>query len=372
MDSLTETGNNALLDEGRRVIQICNSCRYCEGFCAVFPAMEKRFDFTSGDLKYLANLCHDCRECYYSCQYSPPHEFQVNVPKTFAAIRQQTYREYAWPSFMVSLFSNSKRALLVSTFIFPVFFILASLLIVGPEILFTAYSDENGSFYRIVSHTMLVWGFGSAGIFAVIAMLVGGYRFWQEITAEKSAVFDLHAVVRALHDAMRLRYLGGASGEGCAYPEEQASNLRRRFHHLTFYGFMLCFAATSVATVYHYLFDLHAPYAFFSLPVQLGFFGGIMLLAGPLGLLYLKRIRDPKPAEALQTGMDITFLVLLITTSITGLLLLLLRETGMMGIMLVIHLGLVMGLFITMPYGKFVHGIYRLSALVKNAKEEGV
>jgi citrate/tricarballylate utilization protein len=42
-----------------------------------------------------------------------------------------------------------------------------------------------------------------------------------------------------------------------------------------------------------------------------------------------------------------------------------------MGIMLVIHLGLVMGLFLTMPYGKFVHGIYRFAALNKYTKEEG-
>ena len=33
---------------------------------------------------------------------------------------------------------------------------------------------------------------------------------------------------------------------------------RRRMHHFTFYGFMLCFAATSVATLYHYLLDMPA------------------------------------------------------------------------------------------------------------------
>ncbi|MEA7586048.1 hypothetical protein ONO39_27010, partial [Salmonella enterica subsp. enterica serovar Anatum] len=25
--------------EVERVMQVCNACRYCEGFCAVFPAM---------------------------------------------------------------------------------------------------------------------------------------------------------------------------------------------------------------------------------------------------------------------------------------------------------------------------------------------
>ncbi|MBV8868009.1 MAG: CitB family transcriptional regulator, partial [Acetobacteraceae bacterium] len=57
--------------EARREMEVCNACRYCEGFCAVFPAMELRREFSSGDLSYLANLCHNCRGCYYACQYAP-------------------------------------------------------------------------------------------------------------------------------------------------------------------------------------------------------------------------------------------------------------------------------------------------------------
>ena len=31
--------------EVSRQMQICNACRYCEGFCAVFPAMTRRLEF---------------------------------------------------------------------------------------------------------------------------------------------------------------------------------------------------------------------------------------------------------------------------------------------------------------------------------------
>jgi MinD superfamily P-loop ATPase len=55
-----------LLKEGERQMTICNACRYCEGYCAVFPAMELRRTFSKGDLVYLANLCFDCRDCYYA------------------------------------------------------------------------------------------------------------------------------------------------------------------------------------------------------------------------------------------------------------------------------------------------------------------
>jgi citrate/tricarballylate utilization protein len=68
-------------DEVARQMRICNACRYCEGFCAVFPAMTRRLDFGRADVQYLANLCHSCGACLHACQYASPHEFAVNVPK---------------------------------------------------------------------------------------------------------------------------------------------------------------------------------------------------------------------------------------------------------------------------------------------------
>ena len=40
-----------------------------------------------------------------------------------------------------------------------------------------------------------------------------------------------------------------------------------------------------------------------------------------------------------------------------------------MGMLLVVHLGVVLALFVTLPYGKFVHGLYRAAALIKHALE---
>ena len=170
-------------------------------------------------------------------------------------------------------------------------------------------------------------------------------------------------------DSLRLRYLDGG-GDGCAYPDELPSHARRRFHHLTFYGFMLCFAATTLAAFYHNVLGWEAPYPLRSAPVILGSLGGLGLLIGPLGLLCLKARRNPGLTGRKQTGMDIGFLVLLFLTSLTGFLLLALREAPAMGVLLGTHLGMVMGLFVTMPYGKFVHAIYRFAALVRNAIEK--
>jgi citrate/tricarballylate utilization protein len=60
---------------------------------------------------------------------------------------------------------------------------------------------------------------------------------------------------------------------------------------------------------------------------------------------------------------------MLFLTSLTGFLLLVLRGTGLMGLLLAIHLGVVFALFLSLPYGKFVHGLYRFLALVKYAGE---
>jgi len=337
--------------EGERIMTICNACRYCEGFCAVFPAMERRLNFTEADLNYLANLCHNCAECYYACQYAPPHEFAVNVPKTLAEIRERSYRKYAWP-----------RALRIGAW-----WALAVGLIVA-VLLARGRTAPEADFYAVISHRAMVATFGIAAVFILIAHLAGFARFWNESGVGLARFLHPSALAKAMRDVLSLVNLS-SGGAGCTYPDQRHSQARRRFHHFTFYGFMLCFASTTTAAVYHYVLGLRAPYSYASLPVVLGTLGGIGLLIGPIGLYALKRRRDPAIADAKQDPMDVSFIALLFFTSLTGLLLLVLRETEAMGWLLAIHLGVVLGLFLTLPYGKFVHGIYRSAALVRSALE---
>jgi citrate/tricarballylate utilization protein len=132
----------------------------------------------------------------------------------------------------------------------------------------------------------------------------------------------------------------------------------------------LDFAATSIAAFYDHFLDWQAPYPYFSAPVVLGTVGGVALIIGTAGLLYLKWKSDRAPADASMLNMDVAFLALLFLTSLTGLLLLGFRETSAMGTLLVIHLGVVAGLFITLPYGKFAHVVYRYAALVRYSIEQ--
>jgi citrate/tricarballylate utilization protein len=92
------------------------------GFCAVFPAMTRRLEFGKADVHYLANLCHNCGACLHACQYAPPHEFGINIPKAMAEVRGQTYADYAWPPAMGKLYQKNgltlSLALVAGLFLF--------------------------------------------------------------------------------------------------------------------------------------------------------------------------------------------------------------------------------------------------------------
>ena len=340
------------MQDARRAMDVCNACRYCEGFCDVFPAMERRLEFSESDIDYLANLCHNCAECYYACQYAPPHEFAVNVPQVFAEIRAQSYRKYAWPKY-----------LRISAWLAVAIGIFIALLLAGGS------SAPNANFYGVISHEAMVVTFSVAGACVFLAQIMGFWAFLRESGESLPALFRLSTLVPAAGRVLSLKNLD-SHGAGCTYPDEHHSQARRYFHHFTFYGFLLCFASTTVAAIYHFTGRI-APHPYLSLPVVLGTLGGIGLLIGPVGLYWLKRRRDPAIVDAKQDGMDISLLALLFLTSLTGLLLLILRETPAMGTLLRIHLGIVLGLFLTLPYGKFVHGIYRSAALMRSVLETG-
>ncbi|PHM20293.1 MAG: tricarballylate utilization protein TcuB [Curvibacter sp. PD_MW3] len=358
--------------EVARQLQICNACRYCEGFCAVFPAMTRRLEFGQADIHYLANLCHNCGACLHACQYAPPHEFAVNVPQAMAKVRLSTYTDFAWPPSLGRLYQRNGLTVALATAGALAFFMMLTLWLKDTLWRVPALAD----FYAIFPHNLLVGLFAPVFLFAVLALALGVRRFWREVTpgrdyeAPALAAIQGAAAAEAATDALRLKYLDGGHGEGCNNEDDAWTLWRRRFHHATFYGFLLCFAATSVATLYHYLLGWVAPYDLPSLPKLLGAAGGVSLLVGTAGLFRLNLRRHPQHGDAAQKPMDRGFMALLFFTSLTGLGLWGARGTAVMPALLALHLGVVMALFLTLPYGKFAHGIFRSAALFKWSLEK--
>ncbi len=359
---------------------VCNSCRYCEAYCPVFQAMEERLTFTSGDVAYLANLCHNCGECLYACQYAPPHEFGIDVPKTFSAVRVESYEAAAWPAFAAPAFrrpwATTAVALAVGALSVGLTsaFAARTLLVRDDSVAFSAAAARTfevrdaADFYGVIPHDLMVTLFGIVGLFAIIALSIGYRRFAKVIGDEQMPGREGQAYQRGVGDALTLKHLH-ATGEDCVDAEETRRPWRRWMHHCTFYGFLLCFGSTSVAAIYHLVFGWIAPYAYTSIPVVLGTLGGLGLLIGPAGLFLVDRSRDPALSHRTESALHGPFLALLFLTSATGLLLLVLRASVYMPRLLMVHLAFVLALFVTLPYGKFVHGIYRAAALVKFRKE---
>jgi citrate/tricarballylate utilization protein len=356
-----------ILDEADRLMTVCNSCRYCEGLCAVFPAMEMRRAFSDGDLNYLANLCHACGACYVDCQFSPPHEFNVNVPKTLAIARAESYATYAWPRALSGTFARNGLVISIVTALSMAAFIFGFAALNDPGVLLGVHTAP-GAFYELMPHNAMVALFGAAFLFAILALVMSVRAFWRDIGEPVGGRAAGGSIFQAIRDASELRYLHGG-GVGCYNEDDRPTDRRKLYHHLTFYGFLLCFAATSVATLYHYLLGREAPYAWWDLPVVLGTLGGVGLIVGPVGLFVAKTRRDAALLDEDRYGMDVGFIAMLFLTGVTGLALLALRDTAAMGPLLALHLGAVFALFITMPYGKFVHGIYRFASLVRYAQE---
>jgi citrate/tricarballylate utilization protein len=352
--------------DARHEMEVCNACRYCEGFCAVFPAMELHREFSAADLSYLANLCHNCRGCYYACQYAPPHEWGINVPRSLAQVRAQSYEEYAWPQPLARAFRRNGVVVSLITALSLAIVILLTSRLASQEELYAPHPMALSSFYDVIP----LWIMQLVGlvtfIFSLVALGMGAANFWRDAGPRRPITSS--AILRTASDVFSLRNLGGG-GHGCNDNSERFSMTRRWLHHGMFYGFLLCFASTCAAFVNHVFLGWPAPYPFLSAPVLLGTAGGVALMLGCGGLFAMKLVDDPVPAAQNLLGADVALLLLLALSAATGLALLGLRETVGMGMALAVHLGFILALFVLLPYSKMVHGVYRTAALIRAALE---
>jgi len=351
-----------LFEEANRQLVICNACRYCEGLCPVFRAIETRRDFAKGDVFYLANLCHDCRACYYACMFTPPHEFAINIPQILSEARIESYKQWSWPALLARAFKEPRIAFLLADIVIS-FVIILALVLIGPSRLFVAHTGP-GAFYAVVPYLAMVIPAVALFFFGITIWIRGAIHSWSETNRASHPAMSGKALLEAVGAILALRHLEGG-GPGCTYPEERPSSSRRVYHSFVFWGFLADFMSTTLAFIYQDFLHQLPPYPLTSAPVGFGAAGGILLIIGTAGLTWLKWKSDRAPAVARAYGMDYTFLVTLGLVALTGMLTLIFRATPALGAILVLHLGFIAALFITAPYGKFVHAVYRSLALVR-------
>lgn len=341
--------------EAARQIEICNACRYCEGYCSVFPAMFAEREFTNGDITQLANLCHNCRGCYYACQYTEPHEFALNLPAALAEVRSESMELMGWPGPLAGLFHRYGVALVIA-------------LVLGIAIMFwgvTRIPSGGDGFYAYLAHGAMVSIFAPAFLLPLIALWVSVRRQWRATGGGAVGLGELRA---AFVSAATMRNLAGGQGQGCNFEQEDRfSNARRHAHQSVMWGFFLCFAATASGTILHYLFAIQAPYGLISIPKLFGIPGGILMTIGAAGLAVMKMRADRNLGDRHVWGGEMAFVLLIGWTGLSGLLLFAATGTGAVPSLLALHLGSVLTLFLTTPYSKMAHGAYRFTALVRDA-----
>lgn len=355
-------GETGLYAEANRQLVICNACRYCEGLCPVFRAIETRRDFAKGDVFYLANLCHDCRACYYACMFTPPHQFEINIPRILAQARLESYKHWSWPGILGRAFKEPWiGSVLAGTA--AVLVIAAGAALISPGRLFAGHTGP-GAFYAVVPYLAMVIPAVVLVLFGLGVWLRGGVRSWAETNSSSRARWRGEELFDAIVAALTLRHLDGG-GPGCDYPGERPNSARRIYHAFVFWGFLADFVSTTLAFLYQDFLHLLPPYPLASGPVLFGSAGGILLIVGVAGLMAIKHKSDRTPAFEAAYGVDHIFLGTLGVTALTGMLTLIFRATPALGVLLVVHLACVAALFVTAPYGKFVHAIYRSLALVR-------
>lgn len=350
------------LKKASRDMEICNACRYCETLCPVFPQITQFRTFDKSTLNYLSNLCHNCKGCYHGCQYAPPHEFDLNIPKTFSEIRVDSYIQYAFPNILGKLFA--KNGIVVSIVIalcIAVLFLASSF--------FAKDTASHKTFFDVIPYGVMVFVSSLVFFHVIIAFIIGFRRFWVENGDKLSELRDISLWKYAITSVATLKHLdGGDNAHGCNDIDDRFAHFRKWYHQGVMYGFILTMISTTLAAFYHHILGIHAPYDFDSLVVITGTLGGILIVIGCVGLTVIKIKADKKPISKQLLSMDYSFIAMLFLVNVTGLILLVLRDTSSMPALLCIHLGFVLAFFLLMPYSKFVHLLYRFAALLKYAK----
>lgn len=352
-----------LFEEAKRQLTICNACRFCEGYCAVWPALERRRELDNRDVVQLANLCHDCGECLSACMYADPHPFGVDPPEIFAQLRRTSYQA-GRPAVM-----PSSRPILISMTL-----VLAMVVLTGIVVLshgWSALATVHSSPYSVMRYWLFLAAIGVPFLWGGAWTLRECWAYWsgrQERLRSAGARRASRAALQALGDAGRLRNLHGG-GAACAEDESVTLGAWRRVsHHCVAYGFGLCVLSTVAAAVEQDLLGIEPPYPIISVPVLAGTVGGIGIMVGCIGLSLVRRAAGTSEGgDASRVAM---FTAALGALAATGLLVEVLRDTDAYGALLVLHLAVVATSFALAPFSRFVHGFFRLLALMQDHLEQ--
>jgi quinone-modifying oxidoreductase subunit QmoC len=247
--------------------------------------------------------------------------------------------------------------------------------------------DHGQEFYaHFFPHWLLIVFFSGLTLLTFGGLVVGLFRFWGSMKQADAARGrnggESVGVGTSLGRAVKAVFSHARFGE-C---KDQAS--RKANHLMAFYGFLALFIVTCWAVADLYFLPGLMPDTFPQYPFDLAHpmkilanVGGVLLVVGA-GKAILTRMRAPEDGKHRSTSFDWIFLWLLLGVGLTGFFVEVFRflaedmanRQGVLAHSLglatpayttyLVHLVLVFGLLVYLPYSKFAHIWYRTVAMV--------
>ncbi|CAN2039665.1 quinone-modifying oxidoreductase, subunit QmoC [Candidatus Magnetomoraceae bacterium gMMP-15] len=350
---------------GGDTLKKCFQCATCSVACPISPDNKpfprKEMIAASWGLKdKLVNnldvwLCHNCGDCSTMCPRG------AKPGDVIAAIRMYAIQQYASCKKLGEIVNNPKKLPVLLGI--PVIIFLVLGLITG-LLDFTPIGDE-----IVHSHFFSSWLvdliFVPLSIWVAAMFAMSAKRFMEDI--HKSAVqegktdkkdLDWMGVLGALPNVI-LKVLRHDKFVECGENKDRATS-----HLMVLYGFIGLFIVTSIFFVVLYVFQIHGPYSQLNPVKWLANVSGIALVIGS-GIMLKTRL-SADTTKQINTYKDWYLIAMVLALGATGLL----TEMTRLGdlaflsyLLYFVHLMCVFVLFISLPYSKLAHLVYRTLAM---------
>jgi len=302
-------------------------------------------------------LCHQCNDCSERC----PRD--VKPGDVMQTLRSLAVEELATPTFLGKLVGNIKSTWPIVVGVPILFWAVLAWIATG----FNTVPPEGREFaYGLIAPTLLVDAiFVPAAVWAVISCYVSGVRFWKMIGTSQPARQGkfLSNVGPTLLEVVSHRRFSAC---GTAKP-------RKLGHMILFWGFVTAYITTLLAMGYEWVpkmipamgIETHMPIPLAHPFKIIGNISAVLLVVGTVMLIQSRLTnRENIGKTSSFDGFFLTIIALVVASGVFAEVLRLADLIALGCAVYIIHLGTSLCMFLTVPYSKFAHILYRTLAMV--------
>ena len=350
-----------VIDLGGESLKNCFQCGTCSVVCSLSPDEKpfprKEMIWAQWGLKdrLLKDpdvwLCHQCTDCSTRCPRG------AKPGDVLAAIRSYSIGYFSRPRFLAKAFSAPRylpALLAIPAFLLFLFFWLATGNlafpggIISPEDLF-----PSGLTYAAM---------GVLFVFVLIVAGSGTYRFWKSISE-----FEVNPAPTT----------GGGSNwlktsffvlvdilKHSKFGKCEENKVSRYTHLAIFYGAILLLIATALSAIFHHFLEIYSPHPLIS-PVKIaGNLGALLILVSCIFIIFRRYSASDNVGRTAYADWFLIWVFFL--TTISGIATEVIRLADLAAAtywLYLVHLWLMFVFFISLPFSKAAHMIYRTVAL---------